>query len=209
MTLNRLGIFFISIITATIVVVPNHVACFASTTSTRITSTATTKITSNTSTSSDNSKTPIAFRQQKHHQILRTRAIRNISTENAATENDTETIYLSDNIELKQITTTPTTGTSNSRRTFLDSSISSVLAMTIAITGTTATTATDIAVADVSDGTSLPDGAQQFARIVRLKSDLTVSKTDNNKKKNSPLHLPFLPLLSCLLLIPICFECKH
>ena len=31
------------------------------------------------------------------------------------------------------------------------------------------------AYADVSDGTSLPQGAQQFARVIRLKSDLVVS----------------------------------
>ena len=31
------------------------------------------------------------------------------------------------------------------------------------------------AYADVSDGTSLPQGAQQFARVIRLKSDLNVS----------------------------------
>lgn len=36
-----------------------------------------------------------------------------------------------------------------------------------------------VAKADVSDGNSLPQGAAQFARVVRLQSDLKVSKLLN------------------------------
>jgi hypothetical protein len=72
--------------------------------------------------------------------------------------------------------TTVTITTTTTRRNVLNVATKQVAAI-IATSGTFMTIATlarEPAIADVSDGNALPQGAQQFARTIKLKTDLKV-----------------------------------